>query len=249
MPSHNTNQMTSITQPKSQKTTAQIARYLRVNHAGERAAQTIYKGQLAVLGNHRVADEIRHMMDQEQEHLDIFDELLNQYQVRPSLLDPLWGVAGFALGAATAALGPKAAMACTIAVEEVIGTHYDNQVRALSRDNPRKAPHDRRDDPHDERRKNQRKSPQDEQHDASQDESYDEHREAPFEAPHDEQHDASHDDRYDDLINTLARLRDEELEHRDIAIEHEGREAKGYDLMQKIISVGCRTAIKIAEKL
>ena len=70
-------------------------------------------------------------MEQEQEHLDTFDTLLNEYKVRPSLLDPVWSAAGFVLGATTAAMGPKAAMACTIAVEEVIGTHYDRQVQDL----------------------------------------------------------------------------------------------------------------------
>ncbi|MGB1058171.1 MAG: demethoxyubiquinone hydroxylase family protein, partial [Candidatus Puniceispirillaceae bacterium] len=89
-----------------------IERFLRVDHAGERAAQQIYKGQLAVLANHEMADEIRHMMDQEVEHLETFDHLLNERKVRPSLLDPLWGAAGFTLGVVTAAMGPKAAMAC-----------------------------------------------------------------------------------------------------------------------------------------
>ena len=111
-----------------------IERFLRVDHAGERAAQQIYKGQLAVLANHEMADEIRHMMDQEVEHLETFDSLLNQRQVRPSLLDPLWGAAGFTLGVVTAAMGPKAAMACTIAVEEVIGEHYQKQADILGED-------------------------------------------------------------------------------------------------------------------
>ena len=121
-----------MTEQTSPKTSQRLAGYLRVNHAGERAARTIYKGQLAVLKRHPQASEIQHMMEQEQEHLDTFDTLLNHYKVRPSLLDPLWGAAGFLLGAATATLGPKAAMACTIAVEEVIGTHYDRRVQDLS---------------------------------------------------------------------------------------------------------------------
>ena len=73
--------------PGEARTDARLAEYLRVNHAGERAAQTIYKGQLAVLGNHPDAAEIRHMMEQEEEHLEAFDHLLNEYQVRPSVLD------------------------------------------------------------------------------------------------------------------------------------------------------------------
>ena len=165
-----------------------IERFLRVDHAGERAAQQIYKGQLAVLANHEMADEIRHMMDQEVEHLETFDSLLNERQVRPSLLDPLWGAAGFTLGVVTAAMGPRAAMACTIAVEEVIGEHYQKQADILGEDER-------------------------------------------------------------ELQATVERFRDEELEHRDIAVEHDGREARYYSLLRKVIQRGCRTAIKIAEKV
>jgi ubiquinone biosynthesis monooxygenase Coq7 len=159
--------------PPTARTPADLDRFLRVNHAGERAAQTIYKGQLAILKNHEQAAEIQHMMEQEQEHLDTFDTLLNDYNVRPSLFDPVWGVAGFILGATTAAMGPKAAMACTIAVEEVIGEHYATQVGHLKAQN-----------------------------------------------------------REPELTKTLERFRDEELEHRDIAIEHDGREATGYPLLR-----------------
>jgi ubiquinone biosynthesis monooxygenase Coq7 len=165
-----------------------IERFLRVDHAGERAAQQIYKGQLAVLANHEMADEIRHMMDQEVEHLETFDSLLNERQVRPSLLDPLWGAAGFTLGVVTAAMGPKAAMACTIAVEEVIGEHYQKQADILGEDER-------------------------------------------------------------ELQATVERFRDDELEHRDIAVEHDGLEARHYSLLRKVIQRGCRTAIKIAEKV
>lgn len=166
---------------------ARLAEFLRVNHAGERAAQTIYKGQLAILRGHEHEAEIQHMMEQEVEHLETFDRLLNDYKVRPSALDPLWGAAGFALGAVTAAMGPKAAMACTIAVEEVIGEHYDDQAKSL-------------------------------------------------------------DDDEADLRATLLKFRDEELEHRDTAVDHDGEQAVGYPVMRQIIQVGCRTAIKLAER-
>ena len=164
-----------------------VSRYLRVDHAGELGARRIYEGQLAVLGNHPVAAEIRHMRDQEQEHLDTFEDLLNEYQVRPTLLSPLWNGAGFMLGAVTAAMGPKAAMACTIAVEEVIGTHYDKQAKSLKDE--------------------------------------------------------------DALVKTLERFRDEELEHRDIAKDHDGEQAIGYPVMRRIIQAGCRAAIKLAERV
>ena len=165
-----------------------IDRYLRVDHAGERAAQQIYKGQLVVLKNHTMGSEIQHMMEQEVEHLEAFESLLNERRVRPSLFDPVWGAAGFALGAVTAAMGPKAAMACTIAVEEVIGEHYAKQADQLG-------------------------------------------------------------DEEAELRSTISKFRDDELEHRDIAVDHRGREAMFYAALKAVIQQGCRTAIKIAERV
>ena len=114
----------------------EIARIIRVDHAGEYGAKRIYDGQLAVLGRGRARDEIRRMSEQEKRHLAAFDRLLPERRVRPTLLHPLWHVAGFALGAATALLGERAAMACTVAVEEVIDEHYQRQIDALGEDEP-----------------------------------------------------------------------------------------------------------------
>jgi ubiquinone biosynthesis monooxygenase Coq7 len=109
----------------------QIERMIRVDHAGEYGAKRIYEGQLAVLGRSRVAPEIRRMAEQEERHLAAFETLVRERRVRPTALSPLWHVAGFALGAATALLGERAAMACTVAVEEVIDAHYERQIEAL----------------------------------------------------------------------------------------------------------------------
>lgn len=106
---------------------------IRVDQAGEYGAKRIYAGQLAVMGGRsRVSGEIRHMAAQEQVHLDAFDRLMTERRVRPTLLHPIWHVAGYALGAATALLGPKAAMACTEAVETVIDQHYGEQADMLA---------------------------------------------------------------------------------------------------------------------
>jgi 3-demethoxyubiquinol 3-hydroxylase len=104
---------------------------IRVDHAGEYGAVRIYQGQLAVLKKGAAADTIRHMAQQEERHLAAFDRLVNARKVRPTALEPIWRVAGFALGAATALMGEKAAFACTAAVEEVIDEHYAGQVAAL----------------------------------------------------------------------------------------------------------------------
>ena len=98
---------------------ALIERMIRVDHAGEFGAARIYQGQLAVLGRSKSAATIRRMAEQEQRHLAAFDALVVERRVRPTALSPLWHAAGFALGAASAALGERAAMACTVAVEEV----------------------------------------------------------------------------------------------------------------------------------
>ncbi len=106
----------------------EIARILRVDHAGELGAVRIYEGQLAVMGDrHPLSPALRRMAAQERRHLARFEELVVERGARPSLLSPFWHLAGHALGVATALLGPHAAMACTAAVEEVIDGHYAAQ--------------------------------------------------------------------------------------------------------------------------
>lgn len=112
-------------------TEAQIARIIRVDQAGEYGAARIYAGQLSVLGKSPVGATIRHMEEQEQVHLDTFNTLMVERRVRPTALQPLWKVAGYALGAATALMGERAAMACTVAVEEAIDEHYAQQAERL----------------------------------------------------------------------------------------------------------------------
>jgi ubiquinone biosynthesis monooxygenase Coq7 len=111
-----------------------IDRVLRVDHAGEYGATRIYAGQLAVVGHRRSGEAIRHMAAQEAEHLQTFEKLVVERRARPTLLQPLWRVVGFALGAGTALLGERAAMACTVAVEETIDEHYSKQIAALGDD-------------------------------------------------------------------------------------------------------------------
>jgi len=116
------------------KTSDEVAAMIRVDHAGEYGAVRIYEGQLAVLKDGPAAEQVRRMAAEEQRHLDTFDRLIVERRVRPTALEPVWRVAGFALGAATALLGEKAAMACTAAVEEVIDEHYAGQLARLGDD-------------------------------------------------------------------------------------------------------------------
>ena len=161
---------------------------LRVDHAGETAAAKIYDGQLAILKDTPVGPTIQHMKEQEEEHLDTFNRLLVENDTRPTALLPLWNVMGYGLGVASALMGEKAAMACTIAVEEVIGEHYAKQAETL-------------------------------------------------------------DKKDDKLKSTLEKFRDDELDHLETGVQHDGENTPGYEIMKTIVQFGCRTAIKISEKI
>lgn len=110
---------------------------IRVDQAGEYGANRIYAGQLAVLGRGSAAShEVARMAAQEQEHLDRFNQLMAERRVRPTVLQPFWNVAGFALGAATALISERAAMACTDAIETEIDKHYAEQLAELGDGDP-----------------------------------------------------------------------------------------------------------------
>lgn len=165
---------------------------IRVDHAGEFGALQIYQGQLAVLGRKTGEPEavqaIRRMAEQEQEHFAHFDRMVKERGVRPTALEPVWRVAGFVLGAATALMGEKAAMACTAAVEEVIDGHYRKQIDTMPDHEP-------------------------------------------------------------ELRQAISEFRGDELEHRDVALEHGAAQAPAYRLLSSAIRLCCRTAIVLSEKI
>ncbi|WP_295498772.1 demethoxyubiquinone hydroxylase family protein [Sphingorhabdus sp. EL138] len=130
-----------MAQQETLKTAAQRARamerMIRVNQAGEFGAKRIYAGQLAVMGDRTpAARSIAHMAEQEERHLSAFDKMMAERGVRPTALHPIWNVAGFALGAVSAAIGPEAAMACTVAVETEIDRHYSEQLAEIGDSDP-----------------------------------------------------------------------------------------------------------------
>ncbi|KAJ1731021.1 ubiquinone biosynthesis monooxygenase Coq7 [Coemansia biformis] len=172
---------------------AVIDRAIRVNQAGEIAAVTIYKGQLAVLGRDpALRDLLVHMRDQEVTHLEIMDRHVRDFCVRPTLLQPVAAVGGFVLGAVSALLGTESAMTCTEAVETRIGMHYNDQLRDLH---------------------------------------------------------ALKYDQLDGLKRTIAKCRDEELEHLDTAVDHGARRAPLYRLQFELIKGGCGVAIWLCERI
>lgn len=169
----------------------ELHRMIRVDQAGEFGATRIYAGQLAVMGNRGPhAQEIEHMAEQEEGHRARFDALMAERGVRPTALQPFWSVAGFALGAGTALLGPEAAMACTAAVEEEIDKHYSEQLDKLRENDV---------DP--------------------------------------------------ELADMIHEFREDEREHRDAALAAGAERAPAYPLLSGAIRLGCRAAIKLAERI
>lgn len=169
----------------------EIHRMIRVDQAGEFGATRIYKGQLAVMGDRGPhGQEIAHMAEQEEGHRARFDALMAERGVRPTVLQPFWSIAGYALGAGTALLGPEAAMACTAAVEEEIDKHYSEQLDRLEESG---------EDP--------------------------------------------------ELAAMVHEFREEEREHRDAALAAGAERAPAYPLLSGAIRLGCRAAIKLAERI
>uniref|UniRef100_A0A7S2ZL53 5-demethoxyubiquinone hydroxylase, mitochondrial n=2 Tax=Rhodosorus marinus TaxID=101924 RepID=A0A7S2ZL53_9RHOD len=110
---------------------AVLDKMIRVDHAGELGARQIYAGQLAIFRGTSLQPVIEEMAEQEKKHLNAFNRLISERRVRPTAMMPVWRVAGYALGFGSALVGKEAAMACTVAVEEVIAEHYNDQIRQL----------------------------------------------------------------------------------------------------------------------
>jgi ubiquinone biosynthesis monooxygenase Coq7 len=113
-----------------------FAEIIRVNHAGEMGAKVIYQGQIfafCLKNQNQQLALTKKMLKQEQEHFDYFNRQIISYQIRPTIMQPIWQIGGFALGFATAFIGVKAAMVCTVAVEEVIDKHYQQQLDYLQK--------------------------------------------------------------------------------------------------------------------
>ena len=169
----------------------EIHRMIRVDQAGEYGATRIYAGQLAVMGDRGPhSQEIAHMAEQEKDHRAKFDALMAERGVRPTALQPFWSVAGYALGAATALIGPEAAMACTAAVETEIDKHYSDQLDRLAETDA---------DP--------------------------------------------------ELSAMIEEFREDERAHRDAALAAGAERAPAYPLLSGAIRLGCRAAIKLAERI
>ncbi len=167
---------------------------LRVDHAGELGAVHIYQGQATIFqankNTHNVLAQIQEMQEHEKIHLNQFNDVLTERRIRPSALSPLWQFGGFAMGAITAFISPKSAMACTEAVETVIDNHYESQIHYF----------------------NSETTP-------------------------------------DALLPTLKKFQQDELDHKQEAINSDAQNAPFYKTTKFLIETLCHTVIKIAHKI
>lgn len=183
----------TVRRPGQSRDNRRIEEMIRVDHAGEYGAVAIYKGQQAVFKGKphkaKIYRQLQHMADDEQAHLDAFDQLIMERKVRPTALGPAWNIAGFGLGAITALMGEKAAHACTEAVESVIEGHYGEQVEELRAMGE------------------------------------------------------------DELADQFAKFQEEEVAHKDLAVEEGAKDAVGYPVLSKLIETGCKLAIKVTTRI
>ncbi|MFH4974431.1 hypothetical protein AB6A40_001140 [Gnathostoma spinigerum] len=169
-----------------------LDRIIRVDHVGELAADRIYAAQTAIFSGKPIANVVEKMWAEEKEHLHTMERLCARHDVSPSIFVPVFSLAAYALGAVTALAGQEAAMACTVAVEDLIEKHYNDQMKDLIADDP---------------------------------------------------------EVHSSLLNDLKRLRDEEVEHHNTGVAHDGLRAPNYEALKLVIQTGCKGAIWLAERM
>jgi ubiquinone biosynthesis monooxygenase Coq7 len=110
-----------------------IRRILRVNHAGEHGAVSIYSAQLKRLrvGTTDIEAWLTETMSHEQEHRSAFREAMAPRFAKPCRALSVWSIGGWCLGWITALWGRTGIMACTAAVERTVHAHLAEQVSFL----------------------------------------------------------------------------------------------------------------------
>ncbi len=185
----------------------QISEMIRVNHAGELGAKVIYEGQMLALklkGDYQTLEIVEEMRNQELHHLDYFSKKVIEQKVRPTIMQPLWKIGGFALGFVTALIDKKSAMACTTAVEETIDDHYQEQINKLEI------------------------IKQNQVHQANN---------------------CKDEQVIDDLLDSIKKFQDEEIQHRDIGYDNDAKDFKFYKPLDKFIKFTTKSAIAISKKI
>jgi ubiquinone biosynthesis monooxygenase Coq7 len=121
--------------PESQR--ALSARLMRVNHSGEVAAQALYQGQALTARDAAVSAAMRHAATEENDHLAWCELRLTELGGRPSVLNPLWYLGSFAIGALAGALGSRASLGFVAETERQVELHLRSHMERLGSADPR----------------------------------------------------------------------------------------------------------------
>jgi 3-demethoxyubiquinol 3-hydroxylase len=109
----------------------EAAALMRVNHAGEVAAQALYHGQAALARNPATREMLLRAAREEADHLGWCQQRLQELGSRPSLLGPLWYAGSFAVGAVAAALGDRISLGFVAETERQVEGHIDSHLERL----------------------------------------------------------------------------------------------------------------------
>jgi ubiquinone biosynthesis monooxygenase Coq7 len=104
------------------------AALMRINHAGEVAAQALYHGQALTARNPAIRETLRQAADEEGDHLAWCDERLRELGSRPSLLNPVWYAGSFAIGALAGACGDRVSLGFLVETERQVEGHLEDHL-------------------------------------------------------------------------------------------------------------------------
>jgi ubiquinone biosynthesis monooxygenase Coq7 len=120
---------------KAQKSHA--AGLMRVNHAGEVAAQGLYQGHAAVARDPSIEEQMQHAAEEEFDHLAWCEQRLAELDEKPSLLSPAWYMGAFLIGAASGTLGDKWSLGFIAETEKQVCDHLDSHLDRLPEEDAR----------------------------------------------------------------------------------------------------------------
>ena len=107
---------------------------MRVNHAGEVAAQALYQGHATVARNPSIEQQMKHAADEEFDHLAWCEHRIHELGYKPSRLSPVWYAGAFAIGAASGVLGDKWSLGFIAETEKQVCSHLDSHLDELPKE-------------------------------------------------------------------------------------------------------------------
>ena len=115
----------------------QAAGMMRVNHAGEVAAQALYRGQARVARDASTKAQLLEAAEEEQAHLDWCATRLQELHSQPSALSPLWFAGAYTIGAAAGLAGDRWSLGFVSETEKQVADHLEGHLKTLPQDDQR----------------------------------------------------------------------------------------------------------------